>query len=174
MTRRRYVDPRYNCGLTQAEIDARAALTRAIEKGEYQGGESAALAECLRDMLYDDLLLCGHWSLELLYLDTGKPHFRLYRGEHVYGVADIHAPTGDIGSSRKTPQTRRYLAAYLVACGWTAEEVLHVDGGAMTPMNANTDHMYRLFKVALPRKPRTVLYDYFADEREILRRVMCG
>lgn len=161
---------RGNRGLTESEVEARAAMTKAIEAGHYQGEEAAALVPVLQSMLYDDLLLCGHWSLELLYLDTGKPHFRLYRGEQIYGVADIYAPGGDIGSSRKTPHTRRYLAAYLVACGWHASSVLTVENGALTPMTANTDHMYRLFKVTLPRKPAARLYDVFEDEAAIMRR----
>jgi hypothetical protein len=171
MTRRVYTYDRGNRGLTETEIEARAVLTRAVEKGEYQGDEAAAIASLLQNMLYDDMLVCGHWSLELLYLDTGKPHFRLYKDERVYGVADIYGPGGDIGSSRKTPQTRRYLAAYLVACGWTAEKVIHVDNGALTPMNAEAGHMYRLFKVTLSRKSAPRLHDYFATEGEIVRRL---
>lgn len=161
-------------GFTPDEIQARAWLTRAIEAGEYRNDRAAALEPLLRRMLYDDLLVCGHWTLELLYLASGRPHFRLYWGEYVFGVADMYADKGDIGSSRKTLAARQMLAAYLVACGWRAEDVIVVPNSAMTPLVTDTNHMYRLFKIKLPKKRPMPLYDFLADEKTTLARYLVG
>lgn len=142
----------------------RAFATCAIEAGYLQDdARTLALIPHLRGMLYDDVLLCGVWRLELLYLGSvGMPHFRLYWRGKCFGVADIYAEHADIGSSRKTPLVRHHLAAFLVFYGWTEDCVVCRPGTAMTSLEADVSRQYRLFNVTMKKK-RAINYDLFKE-----------
>lgn len=119
----------------------------------------------LRRMGYDDALLWGEWRVELLYLNKGQPHFRVYWRGVTFGVAAIATTHADLGASRTIDAIRALLAAYLVGWGWRPDAVQLVRFGAMTRYDANADHQHRLFEVTARRKSR-VLYDVLS-EREL-------
>lgn len=153
-------------GLTATQIIQRAWATEAIERGDFRHDpRTEVLIPYLQRMMYDDALVCRDWRLELLYIGTGLPHFRLYWQGHCFGVAGIYASHADLGTSRNIALVRRMLAAFLVLCGWTEEEIEIRPGKARTRLTANTDHQYRLFKARAIRKPAP-RYDVFR-EREL-------
>lgn len=152
-------------GLTLVQRCQREWATEAVQSGLYwTDTRTEGLMRRLRAMHYDDALVCGLWRLELLYIGRGTPHFRLYWRGVVFGVVDIQAHLADIGSSRKMPVVRRMMAAFLVLCGWRETCITERPGKARTPLSANTDHQYRLFKTILPRK-REDSYDVLRVER---------
>lgn len=142
----------------------RAWITDRVEAGAWQGRRAADLTRVLRRMCFDDALVCDDWCLELLYLETGSPHFRLYFQGLVFGVADIFAEGSDIGSSRHAPVVRCKLAAYLVALGWTIDRVEMREGGAAADIDEDTNHQYRLFKVAFNNQERGRVYSAYPDQ----------
>lgn len=153
-------------GLSRWQIMARAFATRAIENGYLaHDPRTQTIVSYLWQMQYDDALVCGPWRLELVYIGSGMPHFRLYWRGRVFGVADIYADRGDIGSSRKTPLVRQMLAAYMVFWGWSVDCIEEKPGQARTCLDANTKHQYRLFKAKMDKK-RERDYDIFS-EREL-------
>lgn len=152
-------------GLTISQILQRQWATDAIESGLYRDDpRTEALIKRLWTMHYDEALVCGAWRLELLYLDAGLPHWRLYWRGTCFGVAGIYTSHADLTSSRNIDLVRRMLAAFLVLCGWTERSI--ETGRARTRLTANTDHQYRLFKARAFRKP-SVSYDVFREQETV-------
>lgn len=157
---------RANAGFTPAEVAARAYATRMIEGGYLsQDVRTVRMERRLRRMRYDDALVFASWRLELLYIGSGLPHFRLYDGARVFGVARIYTSHADLGRSGNLEEMRRLLAAYLVFWRWTAERAQYVPHGAQTPLCATTDHEYALV-TAKAERHRAVLYDALRDEED--------
>lgn len=109
-----------------------ACLCEDVEKIAPHDERVARLIPLLRWMRYDDVLVCGDWRLELLYLERGFPHFRLYFQSRVLGVADVFSDSPDLSNSRQLPVVQHTLATHLVACGWRAEAVQKREGEAIT------------------------------------------
>lgn len=142
----------------------RAQITAQVESGLWQDERASRLGRLLSQICYDDALVCGEWRLELLYLERGLPHFRLYWNGLVFGVARIFAQTPDLGRSRHTPVVCMKLAAYLVALGWQAENIQMLEGGALTDLSAPVQHQYSLFNTVLDTPaPRVRVYDLLRD-----------
>jgi hypothetical protein len=158
---------RGDAGLGRWTRAVRVYATRMIEYGYLSDDPRIGpLVEMLHRMCYDDALVCGVWRLELLYLGSGLPHFRLYWRGRVFGVVGIYTSHADLMASRNIDCARQMLAAYLVFYGWDAKAVRLQRFGARTDIAANVDHQYRLFRCRTIRKaaPR---YDVLRDdERE--------
>jgi hypothetical protein len=135
---------------------ARAVLRQRLEAGqEIDEQQATRLIPLLHRMRYDDALVYDVWRLELLYLETGKPHYRLYWHNAVFGVADIYTEYGDLTDSCHMPLVRARMAAYLVGCGWQVSEVTLERDTSITPLDADTKRQYRLFKVKATQTRRT-------------------
>lgn len=136
---------------------ARNTLTVMVEAGLWQGNRAARLLNTIQRMKYDDCLYCRdnhYWRLEFCYLKSGYPHYRLYYRGQVFGIADIRIDTRHgayLGDSRQLPYVQQYLAVYLVALGFTAENTVLVEGDARTSLNADTTREARLFRVCMER-----------------------
>lgn len=160
-------DPMHGYRLdTKGEMErVRRETTRLVEeKGSFlDDPRTARLVWWLRRMGYDDALVWSEWRVELLYLDTGQPHFRVYWRGAVFGIVGIATSHADLGASRTLDTARRLLAAYLVGWGWQATELRLIRYGAMTPDDANVDHQYRLFEIKTSRK-RAAQYDMLRDD----------
>lgn len=155
-------------GLTLPQVCQRAWATEAIEGGLFRDDPRTLILEKrLRQMCYDDCLLCGQWRLELLYIGTGLPHWRLYWKGVCFGVAGIHTLHADLSASRNISLVRRMMAAFLVLCGWDEECIEEKRGKARTRLTANTDHQYRLFKARAIRKP-SLSYDVLRDHERTM------
>jgi hypothetical protein len=145
----------------------RAYATRLIEYGYLsEDARTYGLERRLRQMGYDDALHCGPWRVELLYIGSGQPHFRVYWRGRVFGVAGIYTSHADLAASRNMDTVRRMLAAYLVFWQWRPECVTLIRQGARTCLEANTDHQYRLFH-APTRQARTTRYDALRDREAV-------
>jgi hypothetical protein len=129
----------------------RASLGAAAEAVDRDSEHVSQFVSLLRRMHYDDALVCGVWRLELLYLERGKPHYRLYWHDFMFGVADIYTEYGDLTDSCHMPLVRARMAAYLVACGCQASEATFERYASITPLDANTSRQHRLFKVKAPQ-----------------------
>jgi hypothetical protein len=142
----------------------REETTRLTETGYLlDDPRTSRLVWWLRRMGYDDALVWDKWRVELLYLETGQPHFRLYWKGHVFGVVGIATSHADLGQSRNLEVGRCMLAAYLVGWGWEVQDTRLIRDGAMTPYTANVDHQYRLFDIKTGRKSEAG-YDLLRDE----------
>jgi hypothetical protein len=142
----------------------RAWVSERVEAGAWQNKAASRLARCLSQMCYDDALVCDEWRLELLYLERGLPHFRLYWNGLVFGVADIFSLEPDLSDSRHAPIVCQKLAAYLVALGWRADHIQMLEGDSITEINANVHHQYRLFKAVVETpKARARAYDLLRE-----------
>lgn len=150
-------------GLSRHMQRTRAYATRAIESGYLaEDRRTQALIPVLRQMRYDDALYMLEWRVELLYLSSGAPHFRLFRRGRTFGVAGIATSHADLTASRNMADVRRMLAAYLVFWNWDVRDVWLVRSGALTPLEANTDHQYRLFKAVAGREVKRC-YDVLSE-----------
>lgn len=146
----------------------RACATRFVEAGWLS--ISARVLPLVADMRLDDVLYFGGvWRVELVWLNSGYPHYRLYwmpKRHHVFGIADIHLDSAEgvkvksdgsievkvlygaeIGRAPRLKAVQSHLAAYLAVFGATPENTKLVRGVAWTPLNADTSRQYRLFRV---------------------------
>lgn len=162
-------DPSAAYGVSTRGLDAdmcaaRAESARLIEGGYLAGdARTRRMVWWLRRMGYDDALVFNEWRVELLYLDSGQPHFRVYWRGYTFGVVGIAATHADLGASRNLEAVRGLLAAYLVGWGWDVNGLRLVRGGALTPLTANTDHQHRLFEIRTKRKTSRE-YDMLREE----------
>jgi hypothetical protein len=157
---------RGDAGLGRWTRAVRTYATRLIEYGYLSDDPRVEpLVELLHRMRYDDALICGQWRLELLYLASGLPHFRLYWRGRVFGVVGVYTSHADLTASRNIARVRQMLAAYLVFWNWEARAVTLERMGARTDISANVDHQYRLFRARTIRKAAPS-YDVLRDERE--------
>jgi hypothetical protein len=164
-------DPTRGYGSSTHSLDAemeriREETTRLTETGYLSDdARTRRLVWWLRRMGYDDALVWADWRVELLYIDTGQPHFRLYWKGYVFGVVGIATSHADLGMSRNLEVQRRLLAAYLVGWGWSLDDMRLIRDGALTPLKANVDHQYRLFECKTTRKSEAG-YDLLRERNE--------
>lgn len=148
---------------------ARAWASQMVECGMWNDERAARILPTIQSMRLDDALYWRDWRLELVWLNKGYPHYRLYwlkRRHYVFGQADIRLDNsegielngkGEIevkirygADIQRSPQLRvvqRRLAAYCVACGAAPDDMVLVKGDARTKLCADTSRVYRLFKV---------------------------
>jgi len=134
---------------------ARAWVTERVMCGGWVDARSEALLPVIQQMGYDDVLLCGDWRLEFLWLEAGYPHYRLYwyfdKCRYSFGIADVRmrGKTADLSRARQLAYCQRYLAAYCVALGFRAHSVKFKKAAAVTKLDADTSRQERLFTVRL-------------------------
>lgn len=162
-------DPTQGYGSSTHGLDAEMVRIRAETVSLTQSGylrddpRTLRLVWWLRRMGYDDALVWREWRVELLYINTGQPHFRVYWKGYTFGIVGIATSHADLGTSRTLDVLRRLLAAYLIGWGWVLDEMRLIRDGAMTPYKANVDHQYRLFQIETERKSEAQ-YDLFREE----------
>jgi hypothetical protein len=163
------VDPAFGWGASSHGPDKetrriREAAAKAVQNGYLANDpRTRRMVWLLRRMCYDDALVCGEWRVELLYLNKGQPHFRLYYRGYTFGIVSIATSHADLGAARTLEAQRHLLAAYLVGWGLQSHAVALVEFGALTRYNANSDHQYRLFDVGAKRRVEHV-YDIFREQ----------
>lgn len=88
------------------------------------------LARKLRALVYDEALATSMWRIEYLHITyhqlADPPHYRLFKGDHLIGRADIPKPAD-------TARVQRQLAAYLIGLNPRAEA--WQPAAARTPYN---------------------------------------
>jgi hypothetical protein len=96
-------DPTRGYGSSTHSLDAEMERIREETTGLVETGylandpRTTRLVWWLRRMGYDDALVWDEWRVELLYLDTGQPHFRVYWRGFVFGVVGIATSHADLG-----------------------------------------------------------------------------
>lgn len=130
----------------------RAYVSEQWAQGAWEGHEAKALAKVIKRMTLDSVIYSGEFSLTLVAVDKGYPHYRLMWGSHIFGVADIPAmfdwKTGQYTVCAELPAIQTELARYLVGCGFTAEMATRTltPGAAKTPYTASKRALYHLLK----------------------------
>lgn len=99
---------------------------------------AAGIERLLRRMCFDDVLVRRGYRLEYLRLDTGLPHYRLYRRGALIGVVRLHNPD-DLG------YRDREVAMFLAMIGFSPDNTHLVECGAETPEDATTEGLPYLF-----------------------------
>lgn len=91
----------------------------------------------IRQMTYDDLLVCGDYSLEYLCPLYGYPYYRLSRCGLLVGIVDVW-------SKAHLAEIHHQLAVLLHELGLQAEAAQVVVFGAQTPPDANKHRLPHL------------------------------
>lgn len=101
-------------------------------------------------MSFDDLLVFRNWhAVEYLYLEKGLPHYRVFRGDELIGVARIRHPA-------QTAVVQSKLVQFLAARGCNPRTAILLEGTALTPLNAKVRDLPALPLVSAPRQMSNV------------------
>lgn len=107
----------------------------------------------LEGMNYDDALIRHErrgWRIEYLYLDAGLPHYRIYKGEQLFGLVDIRHPNQLMPIQLK-------LAFYLAALGFAPDTFEFRPRARKTAMDAGKDGD-RIPLVGIPEDQQKIIH----------------
>lgn len=92
---------------------------------------------------YGDALICyehGGWRLEYICPDEGFVRYALYAGQRLVGIQYVRAASW-------LSVVQHYLSAYLTVIGFTPFNTELKQGGAKTPISADTNRLPKLFEI---------------------------
>jgi hypothetical protein len=104
----------------------------------YGDRQSILLERILRDMHLDDALVQRPWRLEYVMLETGFPHYRLYRNKKVVGIRDITSP-------KLMRVIAQGMAAYLAQLGFRENRCELRIAAARTALDSKKHRLPPLF-----------------------------